>query len=227
MLNIILFLGLLNLCFQYPLLTSLFILCYFAYQKLTPQDITKLKELTMTIISNGTQFTKYLSQKAKELNITLPNLRNNIVTHLEDLDSILDENNLDIDSLGVTLTEEEKQFLLNSPVLQEKVLKTIKETVHQPELVWRTMSLEQMYDELMEDDYQDTFELLGVEVDFNSTFTQKDFRSLKRQLKAAGRSPNGEIENETLQRIGLWTLNHIYCCFTNQKFDTSNLLINY
>lgn len=217
--KIIIFVSLVNSCFHYPLFSSLLLLSFCLYQSLSTTERSLLFSYTMSIYSNAKEFTNFLSVKAKELNLKLPQLRKKIADDLE----VEKEESIFEQELKSMLTTEELELIQSSEILREKLLRVVKEAASVPEIVWREATLAQMYEEHFEENYLETFARWNIKVDCDKIFTEKDFRILKTKLKALGKNDQGEIVNAQLHRVALQELNLIYCYFAGEEFDILNL----
>ena len=201
-------LGVINLAFSHPLLTALVVTGVFFYEKLTDQD----KQEIMTIYSNGKEFSKYLTNKAKELGVTLKELRKQVVNDLGSMPAG-DSTGADyseaftepspnfyenLPDLSEYLTYEElDQFSSNVPLI-EKVAAVVKEGLYQPELVWQG-------DNLTLNDYiGDTPELktraielhknyFELNLNYDKPMTSKYFRQISSKFKAVGKNNLNEV----------------------------------
>ena len=199
-------LGVINLAFSHPLLTALVVTGVFFYDKLTEQD----KEEIMTIYTNTKEFSKYLFIKAKELGVTIRELRKQIVTDLEipaaedaaeykeDFEEPSPNFHENLPDFSAYLTYEElDQFSSNVPLI-EKVAAVVKEGLHQPELVWHG-------DNLTLNDYiGDTPELQAraielhknyfeLNLNYDKPMTSKYFRQISSKFKAVGKNNLNEV----------------------------------
>jgi hypothetical protein len=199
-------LGLINLAFQFPLLTALTLVGIFLYDNLTKQDIEKI----MSIYSNSKEFSKYLTNRAKELNVTLKELRKQVVLDLEVPESktapvyseAFDQPSPNfyenLPDFSEYLTYEElDQFSSNVPLI-EKVAAVVKEGLYQPELVWHG-------DNLTLNDYiGDTPDIaksrkeryenyFNLKLDYDKPMTSKYFRQVSSKFKAVGKNNLNEI----------------------------------
>lgn len=232
MLKLIASLGLINLAFSFPLLSSISFSLFYIYKTLTPQEKTTCINIMSSIYSNSKLFVSYLYDKASELNISIQDLRNDVVVNLEVPESspadIEEFYNHDFirDSIFDDLTLQEQDLYNNSTALKEKVLRTIKEALAVPNSTWVEAPLKEVYGpNISEEDKSDLIDW-GIQVDWNKTFTEKDFRKLKAQLKAVGRNSKGEIVDEVDNDTALCKLNMIYGFFTQQKFNGIDYFIN-
>lgn len=213
-------LAVLNLAITHPLLTAVILVAVFFYDHLTAAERAEIIKTMTSIYRNGKQFTKYLTTKAQELGVKLPELRKNIVVDLEIPETKADNVSIDFSDL----TDEEVQIVNNSPALKEKILRIVKEALVVPETVWVEASLAEMYASTNTANPEDKFNRWGINnLDFNKIFTEKDYRSLKSKLKAVGKSATGEIENSTKHLAAISTLNSIKSFFTNTSIDPVNL----
>jgi hypothetical protein len=233
MYKLLIALGVLDLAFSHPLLTSITLVGVFFYQQLTPDEISQIKSTAMSIYTNGKEFSKYLVNKAQEFKVSIKNLRKQVVKDLEipeaDPEQLEDYYNKDSDhirsSLLDDLNEEEIKLYDESPALREKIYRTVKEAVAVPNTVWIKGSLSSAYSNEADESFKDVYRHWGIELDWDKTFTEKDFRKLKARLKAIGRNTKGEVVNESSKIAALMELNHVYAYFTNQVFDCINFII--
>jgi hypothetical protein len=236
MYKLLLGLGIIDLAFQFPHLTTLTIVGVFLYNNLSDDELSQIKSTAMSIYSNGKEFTKYLTRKAQELKVSIKDLRQQVVTDLEipkaapDYTTAFTEPELTpeqlkaYESFASKLNEEELNLFNESEVLHEKLYRVIAEAIAINNAVWVEASL---WDCLMNDyepdgdwcvNYQQEFEEWGIHLDWNKTFTEKDYRQLKMKLKALSRNPDGSIKDEELVDRADIILGTIHDFFTDYQF---------
>lgn len=208
-------LGVINLTFTHPLLTSLILTGIFFYQYLTPEDRQQL----MSIYTNSKQFSKYLISKAKELGITLQELRKQVVVDLEvpESESAATTNHSELETmLEEYLTTEDINIAKENLILVEQLAKTIKEAIDVPESIWIESTLEMF---LAKHDFDNEFkELIDAYLPYTSlttNFTTKNFRQLQAKVKSLSRNNLGEIIDSDLDNTCLYFLKHLKAYFTD------------
>lgn len=220
MYKLLLGLGILDLTFHFPHLTALTLVGAFLFNNLTEHD----KQQIMSIYSNAKEFTKYLSNKAKELGLSLKELRKQMVTDLEIPESCGDcceeeevaspnffEN---LPDLSEYLSYEElEEFSTNVPLI-EKVAAVVKEGLHQPELVWHgdNLTLNDYIgdDPDIVDSRKDIYEnYLGLKLDYTKPMTAKYFRQISSKFKAVGKNNLNEVIDSEKHELALNSLHEL------------------
>lgn len=222
MIKLLLSLGLIDLAFHHPLLTALTLVGAFLYQQSTKEERQQIKQLTMSIYSNGKLFTQYLKDKAKELDLKLPDLRKKVVIDLE-IPEVEPANGFDsneeFELFARDFSPEERQVFIENEFAREKVRRLMLDIVRQPEAIWVEDNLEGFC--LDDEDIEEQklrFKNWGVKVAWDKIFTSKDFRQLKTKLKALGKATDGSIVDEQLNQLALLTLERIENHFTDYQF---------
>lgn len=238
MYKLLLALGIIDLAFQFPHLTALTLVGVFLYDKLTNKD----KEEIMSIYSNGKEFAKYLNVKAKELGLTIKELRKKIVIDNEipevepDYAQAFDEEpETDpatqefYEKFVDKLSPEEQELLRNSDAIHDKLASIVRQAYAIDNVIWVEASLNDClmrhfdpkdkwslnYRKEMEEDW-------GIFIDWDKPFTEKDYRQLKLKLKALSRNPDGTVKDEKLLQSTDITLDTIYNYFTDYQFCNNN-----
>lgn len=229
MYKLLIALGVLDLGFQFPRLAVLAMVGVFLYNHLTEED----KQQLMSIYTNAQDFSKYLAKKAKDLGITVKELRRQIV------DNYIEDNSDDDDSIGSEkvspnfyenlpdlseyLTFEElEQFASNVP-LMEKVAAVVKESIHQPELVWHgdNLTLSDYIGDTPEiathrkETYEKDFKL---KLDYDKPMTAKYFRQISSKFKAVGKNNLNEVIDEDMHNRALRILEEMDYFFRHGKY---------
>jgi hypothetical protein len=222
MYKLLIALGVIDLAFSHPLFTSLTLVGVFFYQHLTPED----KEQLMTIYTNASDFTKYLTQKAKELGLTVKELRKQIV---EDLDEPEAEERIspnffeNLPDLSEYLSYEELQQFAGNVPLMEKVAAVVKESLHQPELIWHgdNLTLNDYIGDTPEiaahrkETYEKDFKL---KLDYDKPMTAKYFRQISSKFKAVGKNNMNEVIDEDMHNRALRILEEMDYFFKHGKY---------
>lgn len=218
MLKLLCALGLTNLAFNFPTLTALTLIGVYFYQNTSSDEKQQITQTMSSIYSNSKLFIQYLNSKAKELNLTLPDLRKKIVIDLEVPEAVNNSNqdNNIFETITENWTEEEKAEFIENELLRDKVKRLVTETINEPTQTWVEATLADCL--LQEDsliDYKKDFTDWNINVDWNKLFTQKDFRQLTSKLKAVGRASDGSIIDSYINEGALLTLQQIKGYFTN------------
>jgi hypothetical protein len=215
MFKLLIGLAITDLAFNHPLLTALTLVGVFFYQNLTDQD----KQEIMSIYSNGKEFTKYLTNKAKELGITIQELRKQVAVDLEvpESESATTTNHSELETmLEEYLTTEDINIAKEYLILVEQLAKTIKEAIDVPESIWIESTLEMF---LAKHDFDNEFkELIDAYLPYTSlttNFTPKNFRQLQAKVKSLSRNNIGEIIDSDLDNTCLYFLKHLKAYFTD------------
>jgi hypothetical protein len=209
MYKLLLGLGVIDLAFQFPQLTTLTLVGVFLYNNLTDED----KQQLMSIYSNGKEFSKYLANKAKELGITLPELRKQMVVDLEipestatGLDNLLED----------YLSVEDINKVKEDSILIERVARSIKESLEMPDQVWVDSNLELfLANDDLDGEFKEFLETHLPNQSLDNTFTSKDYRQLQTKVKSLYRNAAGEIIDEELEKDCLYFLKHLKAYFTD------------
>jgi hypothetical protein len=225
MYKLLLGLGIIDLTFHFPHLTTLTIVGVFLYNNLTDED----KQQLMSIYSNGKEFTKYLTRKARELGLTIKDLRKQVVTDLEIPEAapdysqaIEDKSDLEI-MLSEYISNEDINRAKDNVILVEQLAKTIKESLEVPESIWIESTLEiflQKHD--FDNDFRNIIEQYLTHLPLTDIFTTKDFRQLQAKVKSLYRNAAGEIIDTDLENVCDSFLTLIKAYFT----DNYNYEIN-
>lgn len=195
-------LGVINLAFTHPLLTALVVTGVFFYDKLTGQD----KQELMSIYTNSKEFSKYLLNKAKELGITMKELRKQIVVDLEvpaaqNYAQVFEEPNSELETmLKEYISAEDINKAKENLILVEQLAKTIKESLEVPESLWIESTLEmflQKHD--FDNDFRNIIEKYLTHLPLTDIFTPKDYRQLQAKVKSLYRNQQGEIIDTDLE----------------------------
>jgi len=134
MYKLLLGLGVIDLTFQFPHLTALTLVGVFLYNNLTEED----KQQIMTIYSNGKEFSKYLLVKAKELGVTIKELRKQIAVDLEvpaadgaapDYNQAFDDKQVDEPLVGDAFSDKLKEYIGDNLVSELKTNQALFEYV--------------------------------------------------------------------------------------------------
>ena len=201
-------LGVLDLAFTHPLLTALTLVGVFFYQNLTTED----KQQLMSIYTNSKQFSKYLIGKAKELGVTIKELRKQIVVDLEvpeapapdpNYNEAFTEINSELESmLGEYISTDDINKAKENVVLVEQLAKAIKESLEVPESIWIESTLEmflQKHD--FDNDFRNVIEKYLTHLPLTEIFTPKDYRQLQAKVKSLYRNKHGEITDTDLENV--------------------------
>jgi hypothetical protein len=192
----------------------------------------------MSIYTNSKQFSKYLINKAKELGVTIKELRRQVAIDLEvpaaegaDYSQAFEEP-IDPEDLAFyhefveLLTPEEREYFDNSIVVKELMLRALREA-YAMETVQKEWVKSSLRDCLMRDEepesewFTDWIQELinwGITMDWDKEFTEKDYRQLSLKLKALSRNPDGTIKDERLLGDTETTLSRVYNFFTDYQF---------
>jgi hypothetical protein len=242
MYKLLLGLGIIDLAFNFPHLTSLCLVGVFLYNNLTDED----KQQIMTIYSNGKEFSKYLTKKAQELGITLPELRKQMVVDLEIPESteIASDSAQNFDTED-TLSNKLKEYIGDNLVNELKTNQALFEYVasqlasfipeylehsNNPTKEWiEDISLTDFFynlgifaepPEILHNYYLDYRDLLNkLNVDFNAPYSYKIHRGIKSKLKAQGKNELNEVVDHDLVEFSNSLIDKLELFFRGEYFN--------
>lgn len=234
----VLFLLTLTVGCRHPFIAFLIMTFIYFYSITTVEEKQQLQSLMSNIISNGKLFTQYLSRKAKELNITMPQLRKAVITNLE-IPEVTEEefDNNEYNyfyNLEDHLSKEEIEESFNNSLIKEKVAAVIKESLAQPELLWnnKNLTLNDYFSFDEPDVYENNISIIEDKeyyniksLDYSKVVTPKYFRTISKLLKTVGKNELNEIVNEDMYNHAQKELKDMTYYFTNGTYRPMELFI--